>query len=282
MKDFRNFNFTNFNIEFKKLYPLKELPKKSFLEWFIGFSEGDGCFTIAKRGDLSFVITQNKIDINLLIYIKDKFEFGSLICQSKLAKTYRYSVQDNKNIRLICLLFNGNIVLPTRNAKFITFLAKYNESAVKKNLCIIIPNYKILLPSLNSLWFTGFVDAEGCFNARLQTNNSFTLRFDLTQKWSANKIILDHILDLFRIRYNIVIGKVVTHTSPECWSIRIQGLENCKHLIDYFDNYSLKTKKRESFIKWKSLYNHFILKDHLNLEKKNEIINIIKSINKLD
>ena len=107
-------------------------------------------------------------------------------------------------------------------------------------------------------------------------------RYTLYDEITANKIILDHILDLFRIRYNIVIGKVVAHTSPECWSIRIQGLENCKHLIDYFDNYSLKTKKRESFIKWKSLYNHFILKDHLNLEKKNEIINIIKSINKLD
>jgi hypothetical protein len=40
-----------------KLYGKYKQPSPQFLTWLIGFSEGDGSFTMATRGDLHFVIT---------------------------------------------------------------------------------------------------------------------------------------------------------------------------------------------------------------------------------
>ena len=115
------FDFSLFYDKFIKIYPDKEKPNRFFLEWLIGFSEEEGSFCLAKKGDLSFVITQSTCDIKVLNYIKDKLCFGTVILQSKKQKTYRYVVENMKNIYLLCLLFNGNMVFPTRNARFVTF-----------------------------------------------------------------------------------------------------------------------------------------------------------------
>jgi hypothetical protein len=48
--------------------------------------------------------------------------------------THRFIVQDIKNLFLICLIFNGNMVFPTRNARFLTFLSMFNEKLLKINL----------------------------------------------------------------------------------------------------------------------------------------------------
>src|SRR2546427_749429 len=119
------------------------------LHKLIGFAEGEGSFTIAKRGDLSFVITQSTFDVNILNLIKSKLGFGSVIVQSAKNKTHRYVVQDIKGLALISLIFNGNMVFPTRTARFHTFLSALNEKLLAKNLSIIYPIYKTVLPTLN-------------------------------------------------------------------------------------------------------------------------------------
>jgi len=55
----RSFNFDQFYASYKEHYPDREAPSRSFLEWFIGFTEGDGNFTVNNRGDLQFVVTQH-------------------------------------------------------------------------------------------------------------------------------------------------------------------------------------------------------------------------------
>lgn len=40
------------------------------------------------------------------------------------------------------------------------------------------------------------------------------------------------------------------------------------------------SKKKESYLKWKSLYNRLVNKDHLNSETRLELINLAKQINK--
>jgi len=114
----------------------------------IGFSEGEGSFILAKRGDLAFVITQSTKDINVLNYIKTNLGFGRIIKQSIKQNTHRYVVQDIKNIYLICLIFNGNMVFPTRKARFLTFLSSFNEKLLKRNLVTIPPLDICVSPSL--------------------------------------------------------------------------------------------------------------------------------------
>ena len=89
-----SFDFTLFNEAYKNHFRDRPLPSASFLQWFIGFTEGDGCFTVAKRGDISFIITQSTSDILILHYIQNVLGFGSVIVQSKDNFTHRYVVQD--------------------------------------------------------------------------------------------------------------------------------------------------------------------------------------------
>ena len=144
----KSFEFSSFHEKFKEYYPYLRQPNNRFLEWFIGFSEGEGSFIVAKRGDLSFVITQSSLDIESLNYIKDNLGFGKVIKQSIKQNTHRFVIQDIKNIYLICLLFNGNMVFPTRKARFLTFLSSFNERLIRKNLNTITPLDTCLIPSL--------------------------------------------------------------------------------------------------------------------------------------
>jgi len=46
--------------------------KKIFEWWLIGFAEGDGGFSIDKRGYLVFKVTQSSVDAQVLFYIKKR------------------------------------------------------------------------------------------------------------------------------------------------------------------------------------------------------------------
>lgn len=279
-----NFDFTLFYKQYLIYFPNSLLsPSKEFLYWFIGFVEGDGSFTITKRGDLHFVVSQSSNDVKILYYLKDNLGMGQVIVQSKANRVHRFILQDFKSIHLICLLFNGNMVLPTRNAKFVLFLSKFNENLLKKNLSNpIIPLYHTILPSLSDYWLSGFCDAEGCFTSSFnQKTGKFTIRWIIAQKWVVNKFILDHILNLFYLSSNKFFkGYVNAHNVVNVWELSVHGIKNCEFLLEYFDNFQLKTKKKESYNYWKILISKYKNKDHLNLIKRNEIIDLTKLLNK--
>jgi hypothetical protein len=152
--NFSPFNFTSFYSYLNNIYPPRrdKAPDRKFLEWFIGFAEGEGSFIVPKRGDLAFVVTQSTADVETLYYIKENLGFGKVIIQSKKQKTHRFVVQDIQNLYLICLLFNGNMVFPTRKARFLTFLANFNEKLLKYKKGLDMTLFPLLdqcvLPSL--------------------------------------------------------------------------------------------------------------------------------------
>lgn len=274
----KSFKFNAFFKKYKYIYPDLKQPSNKFLEWFIGFSEGEGSFIIAKRGDLSFVITQSTTDVKSLNYIKNNLGFGKVIRQSVKQNTHRFIVQDIKNLILICLIFNGNMVFPTRNARFLTFLSSFNERLLKKKLDIIIPIIDCVIPSLNDSWISGITDGEGSFTCSLLSNsNNFRFRYILTQKWEANKYVLEHIMNIFH--ENLAKGSVVPHSVNNVWEFRVNGVKNCKGLFSYFDKFNLITKKKDSYDKWKALHFRLINGDHLNKDVRPELINLAKEIN---
>ena len=71
-----------------------------------------------------------------------------MIKQSIKQNTHRFVIQDFKNLYLICLLFNGNMVFPTRKARFLIFLSTFNERLIRKNLNTIIPLDNCVTPTL--------------------------------------------------------------------------------------------------------------------------------------
>jgi hypothetical protein len=90
----------------------------------VGFTEGEGSFIVNNRGDLAFVITQATNDKQILEYIKEILGFGKVIPQSAI--TSRYVTQNKREIDIIISIFNGNIILPSRQQKFATFIEGFN------------------------------------------------------------------------------------------------------------------------------------------------------------
>lgn len=276
-----NIDFNDFYNKYKEFKPNDKLPDKKFLEWFLGFFEGDGSFILVKRGDISVVITLSEKDINILNYIKKNINMGNIILQSKKDKTYRWVVNKRKNIYLLSLLFNGNLVLPLRYAKFNIFLAKLNEKLLKNNEPLIIFKHYCKLPNLDNSWITGFIDAEGCFSiSLLSNNNKFNIVFSISQKHEINKYVLNYILYLFNNSFNKKLGQVYPHLKENVWELRINSLSNNLLLINYFKDNPLLTIKLNSYNKFTLILRLIKEGKHLIPEERLKIKELCKKINK--
>jgi hypothetical protein len=280
-----NFEFNNFYKHFNIFHnksneekgstnlfvPAFPLPSKNFLTWLIGFTEGDGSFVVNHRKDLSFVVTQGVKNKQVLYDIKNHLGFGTVIKQGP--KVYRYIVQNKKELSLICYLFNGNIVLPSRKKNFNKFLTIYNQ---KKKIIKINYINSNLLPSLNNTWLLGFTEAEGCFTiSLLQNSNAFRIRYIVSQKGFENLPVLSKFILLFNV------GKIEGHYHKDNYSFIISGLLNIKNCFPYFDSVigEFKTTKKDSYLKFKEIY--YMLKDkkHLDKSERNIMLEKCKQIN---
>ena len=112
---------TTFNFEVLNNLHLPQHKKKinqDFLEWFVGFSEGDGSFIVSKsktgQERLFFVLVQN--DVQALHRLRTTLGFGRV---GKHGRYFRYFVCKKTDIDKLMHLFNGNLVLSKTNARFI-------------------------------------------------------------------------------------------------------------------------------------------------------------------
>lgn len=276
-------DFKEFYKKYSELKPKDKLPSKEFLEWFIGFFEGDGSFIIAKRGDLRLSITQSLKDIEVLEYIRDNLNMGGININSRKNQTYNYNIYKKRDIYLLCLLFNSNMVLPMKSIKLSIFISKLNELLLKNNERIIYYKYEVKLPSLNDRWLLGFTEASGCFTASILMNsNKYRLRYILSQKYEINKYVLEYILELFNTNYNLIdsCGSVIVNSnSSNIYELHINGYKNILLIFKYFDKYPFISKKRDSYKLFKELVNLIKNQDHLDNDQLNYIKDLCKKIN---
>ncbi len=256
-------DYTNFYNAFEKFHPGKKKPSKEFLDWFVGFFEGDGSIiNFSRPNSFGLVVTQHREDNAILYYIKDTLGFGLVTSQSK--NVDRFVVQSIKDYYLMLLMLNGNIVLPYRKQVFKTSLDKFNKRLQTSNKGVYVPfiQYKDfnLLPQLDNYWLTGFTDAEGCFTISFilpkgGRNYHHRITYLVTQKHEINLPILSHLIVLFGK------GTIEPHSQKGNYSYLVKGL-NVQAVFDYFDNYKLKTKVN-SYNKWKALVIRLANKEHL-------------------
>jgi len=110
----------------------KPNPNTTFLEWFIGFFEADGCFL--KRSDQKqknrFFIEITQKDVQLMYKIRTQLGFGKV---TKIVKQnnqiyWRYSVYDLKNLTRLIWLFNGNLITVKKQKQFQIWVALFNKT----------------------------------------------------------------------------------------------------------------------------------------------------------
>ena len=251
------FQFGTFNALYKQRFPNAELPSQSFLEWLVGFSEGDGSFIVNSRGTSTFVITQGNADLQVLNYIKTTLGFGRVIKQG--FNTSRFIVEDIASVQLVIALFNGNLVFPTKQNRFALFLNAFNTRSrvlpVK-----YIPT--LVIPTFNDSWLLGITDAEGSFSCSLLGNSTaYRFRFLLAQLGNINLPVLTHITTLIG-------GVVRPHSQPGVNELTVNGVRNMYWVFKYFDTYSLHTKKAKSYQIWREVHVSILNKEHLSVESR--------------
>ena len=165
------FRFATFKTLYAQRFPNAKIPSQSFLEWFVGFSEGDGSFIKNSRGTSFFVITQSTVDRQVPEHVKQTLGFGRIIRQG--STTSRFIVEDIASVTLLVALFNGNLVFPLKQASFIQFLEAFNK---RKGVQFVEYIPTLVTPTINDSWLSGITDAEGSFSCSL-LGNSTAYRF---------------------------------------------------------------------------------------------------------
>jgi len=96
--------------EYSSLIPQhKKKRNLNFLEWFIGFTEGDGSFIVSKD-KVYFDITQNLQDIQVLYYIKKELGLGKVMIRSEKHRNVGvFYVSSKENFTRLITIFNGNL-----------------------------------------------------------------------------------------------------------------------------------------------------------------------------
>ena len=159
------FNFIDLQ---QKIVSHKTFIKTSFLEWFVGFSEGNGTFIVSNKR-LFFIINQKEEKV--LYYIRANLGFGKV---SKYCSYSRYIVADTSSVDRLISIFNGNLVLNKTNARFVLWLQARNLYSTEE---ICYRGINKLVTFHKNGWLSGFIDAEGCFNAQKLKDTRYTLGF---------------------------------------------------------------------------------------------------------
>lgn len=253
---------------------LRSRPKKQmigFLEWFVGFVEGDGCFeSRLAEGGPRFSLTIKQVDAPLLYKIKAGLGFGTV--RKIEGNLYRFVVEDQTGIKRLFALFNGNLVFPKVRHRYETLWVNQRN---------FWPDFKlskqVVFPSLKTAWLSGFTEAEGCFSAgfhksrgRVQLKQKFTL----TQKdVVGEKHILDKIRDLFES--DTKLSKPKKH----CFRVEISSLESQQVLVNYFNTFCFQGKKKITAFRWWRIFLLRSSKEHYEIANQAKVKRLVNSLN---
>ena len=280
----------------------KKSINKSFLEWFIGFTENDAFFIVSKSR-LFFIINQKQEKV--LYYIKIHLGFGKV---STYTSYSRYIVADKKGIDRLIMLFNGNLLLQKTNAVFSTWLDARNYYSLDKIQYIdnnilytqlskpVNKGYSLCITNRESVsdifyknaWLSGFIDGQGRFNALTIKDKRYTpcfrvgLRFILDQKDEYNvlkKISLFLQSGTLAVLQSLLKNK--ENTTDTMYRYTSTTIKSHQKLIEYLNRYPLRTKKKVTFLRWTSLL--FYIENRKNLAWQGKVLmrvkNLIKNIN---
>lgn len=236
----------------------KPHPKITFLEWFIGFFEADGCFLKwldqKKKNRFSIEIIQK--DVQLMYKIRTELGFGKVteIVKENNRIYWRYSVYDLKNLTRLIWLFNGNLITVKKQKQFQIWVAEFNKTY---NSDILFATTKPEI-CLKNAWLSGYFEGYAGFwvqskdIVRVNKDNSqsynIRMKFYITQK--NEKELLNQIKQLFQIPSNIY--QITNGHSNEKYNrLETSLLKSHLFLIEYLTKYPFLGKRLILFNRWK-------------------------------
>ena len=261
--------------------------EKNKLEWFIGFTEAEGMFSIINEGNFSFRINLHSDDLISLEYIKNMLsklanrDIGSIVKSKRVAESY-YQIGKFQDIYEILIpIFTKYFMTTSKHLDFSDFKQPAVEIKAKaylenrpvnnKELSEILElksnmntkrrNFDVeMLPKreLTPYRLLGFVEGDGSFTI---SNKSPEFHIGIHYK---NLHFLYEIAEFFSsLPYNPIIGsssralaygfrpKPRVRVTKEVARLDISSILQIFHyILPFFKSLEFKSRKRVDFIYW--------------------------------
>jgi len=190
-----------------------------FYQWFVGYTDGDGCFSIyvnniTNKINLTYKLSQSSNNIQVLHFMKKRLGVGH-IRSDKLGMSH-YLIRDKVSLyKIIIPLFNHFSLKTSKYVDFLKFkhslFIYLNDSLTQKNKISLIENIKnsdIYNKELNRIinltksWIVGFIEAEGSFYlVEKEKNKRIVHGFGLTLK--KDLVVLEELRSILQIKATI-------------------------------------------------------------------------------
>jgi hypothetical protein len=252
----------------------------SFVEWFVGVTEGDGCFSFSKQKSsfgFTYKLAQSNNNARLLYYIKNKIGYGSITNQGKDCLQYR--IRDQKVlIEVIIPIFESYKLHTSKYYSYSLFkqaletkdtqermrlkaLFKQNPLASLASLAsqpkgaerdlvgasFFFPHNRI--PSKN--WVIGFTEAKGSFYIVKKEEGRYVHGFSITQK--LDKHVLEQLRTFFGINAAIRPLLRSQRDNNTAWILETTNSRCIEFLIDYYGD-QMKGMKAVEYRIWARAY----------------------------
>jgi len=273
--------------------------KNIFNQWLVGFTDGDGTFSIARQNNkwsLIFQIGQSNYNLRVLHFIKKQLGVGS-ICVDKNNNLAQFRIRDRSVLESVIFpIFDKYPLLTSKHFNYIKFKKAHailsNASLTKSekdNLIFnlistqlpigyispvwsiinnIVSNYDTASKIITKSWLVGFTEAEGSFYLVNKSKTRLVHAFEITQK--LDEIVLIAIKHILHISTDVQFKKsgystIVTTNS--------RAIEN---IIKYYKN-TMKGMKSVEYRIWSRSY----VKNKGDFKALNKIRNQVRSMKEI-
>ena len=132
---------------------------------------------------------------------------------------------------------------------------------------------------LDAQWIVGFVDGEGCFYVGINKHSYMTCGYQVLPEFTVVQHKRD--IQILHILKKFFGCGVVRSNHDDRMAYRVRDIDHFKKIIiPFFERYSLRTKKKIDFLKFRKIIMLIDRKEHLTMQGIKEIETIAASMNR--
>ena len=213
--------------------------------YLVGLFEGDGFFSISKKGKYltyELGIELSIRDVQLIYKLKRLLGVGVLSFRKRdTIEMVTLRIRDKDHLKKIILpIFDKYPMFSNKQYDYLRFrdallsgiiysadLPEYSRSNEPLNTVDSIIN-TFYFPA----WLVGFIEAEGCFSVYKQREDSFVASFDISQ--TSGEIIISAIRKYLSFTTAIYLDKT------NCYKLKVTSARSIENVIKFLDRAPLK------------------------------------------
>jgi hypothetical protein len=225
----------------------------------VGLIEGDGWFSISKKGEYlmyEFGIELSIRDVQLIYKLKDMLRIGTIFFRDKedRSKTVMLRVRNKSHLRTVILpIFDKYPFLSNKQYDYLRF-----RNAILKGLKYAeeLDNYTRPIIPLNSVdlitnsyyfsaWLVGFIEAEGCFSIYTPSSRSEKVAsFDVSQTNGENIILA--------ISKYLSFTQKIHQDKTNNFRVKVTSARSVENVINFLNKAPVKLQghKKLQYILW--------------------------------